>query len=178
MLATLDRARCRRGEGWLFEPKWDGYRALALRPRRRRDARAPATATTSPTRFAPSRRSSPKALAHPGRASLDGEVCALDEQGRPSFSAHAAGQPGTPLVYDVFDVLEIDGEPLVDLPLTERRERLEDLLDAERASSSSRSAFDDGEALLEAATRAAARGRHGEARSARATAGASATATG
>ena len=34
------------------------------------------------------------------------------------------GKPGTPIVYYVFDVLEVDGEPLIDLPLTERRERL------------------------------------------------------
>ena len=60
---------------------------------------------------------------------LDGEVCALDEEGRPSFSAMQQGKPGTPIVYYVFDVLEVDGEPLVDLPLSERRKRLRKLLD-------------------------------------------------
>ena len=48
---------------------------------------------------------------------LDGEVCALDEHGRPSFSAMQQGKPGTPIVYEVFDLLEVEGEPLVDLPL-------------------------------------------------------------
>ena len=48
---------------------------------------------------------------------LDGEVCALDEDGRPSFSAMQQGKPGTPIVYEAFDVLEVEGEPLVDLPL-------------------------------------------------------------
>ena len=46
---------------------------------------------------------------------LDGEVCALDEQGRSSFSVMQQGSG--PLVYYVFDVLEIDGEPVLDLPL-------------------------------------------------------------
>src|SRR6185436_21022816 len=60
---------------------------------------------------------------------LDGEVCALDESGRPSFSAMQQGKPGTPIVYEAFDLLELEGESLVDLPLTERRKRLEALLD-------------------------------------------------
>ena len=56
---------------------------------------------------------------------LDGEVCALDEDGRSSFSAMQQGKAGTPFVYYAFDVLEVDGEPLVDLPLVERRKQLE-----------------------------------------------------
>ena len=39
------------------------------------------------------------------------------------------GKPGTPIVYEAFDLLEVEGEPLVDLPLSERRRRLEALLD-------------------------------------------------
>ena len=60
---------------------------------------------------------------------LDGEVCALDEEGRSSFSVMQQGSG--PFVYYVFDVLEIDGEPVLDLPLRERRERLAGLLDLE-----------------------------------------------
>ena len=48
-------------------------------------------------------------------------------------------------------MLEIDGEPTVDLPLTERRARLEKLLAPNPVVQLSGS-FDDGEALLEAAT--------------------------
>jgi bifunctional non-homologous end joining protein LigD len=59
-------------------------------------------------------------------------------------------KPGTPLVYEVFDLLELDGEPVVDLPLTERRERLEALVAPSRFVQLS-GVFDDGEALLEAA---------------------------
>ena len=82
---------------------------------------------------------------------LDGEVCALDEEGRPSFSAMQQGRPGTPIVYYVFDVLEVDGEPLIDLPFEERHERLGKLLDRRNQTVRLSESFDDGEALLEAA---------------------------
>ena len=48
---------------------------------------------------------------------VDGEVCALDEKGRPSFSAMQQSKTGTPIVYFVFDLLEVEGEPIIDLPL-------------------------------------------------------------
>src|SRR5207245_136457 len=80
-----------------------------------------------------------------------GEVCALDDSGRSSFSAMQQGKAGTPLVYYVFDVLEVEGEPLVDLPLVERRKRLEQLLDKRNRTVRLSEAFDDGEALLAAA---------------------------
>src|SRR5204862_2885398 len=83
---------------------------------------------------------------------VDGEVCALDANGRPSFSAMQQGKRETPLVYEVFDVLEIDGVPLLDLPLRERRERLEQLLDRRVTNVQISGVFDDGEALFEAAT--------------------------
>src|SRR5207249_7048984 len=82
---------------------------------------------------------------------LDGEVCALDEQGRSSFSAMQQGKPATPIVFFVFDLLELDGEPLVDLPLIERRKRLEKLLDKRNRTVRLSEVFDDGEALLKAA---------------------------
>ena len=40
---------------------------------------------------------------------LDGEVCALDEDGRSSFSVMQLGSG--PLVFYAFDVLEVDGSP-------------------------------------------------------------------
>ncbi len=58
---------------------------------------------------------------------LDGEVCALDGDGHVSFSALQEGT-GT-LVYYVFDVLEVDGDPVVDRPSRDRRKLLESLLD-------------------------------------------------
>ena len=61
------------------------------------------------------------------------------------------GKPGTPIVYFVFDVLEVEGEPLIDLPVEERRKRLEKLLDKRNRTVRYSETFDDGEALLEAA---------------------------
>jgi bifunctional non-homologous end joining protein LigD len=151
MLATLSDGLPAGGD-WAYEIKWDGYRALGyvrngvakLLSRRDNDltGRFPAIA---------------KALEKAVRSSecvVDGEVCALDEQGRPSFSAMQQGKASTPLVYAVFDVLEVDGVPVVDLPLEERREKLEQLLSTTTKGAQAvqvSELFDDGEALFEAA---------------------------
>jgi bifunctional non-homologous end joining protein LigD len=149
MLATLAED-VPRGAGWEFEVKWDGYRAIAtvsgsetvLASRRGNDLTA---------RFEQVAKEIAKAVKTPDCV-LDGEVCALDETGRSSFSAMQQGKAGTPLVYYVFDVLEVDGEPLVDLPLVERRKRLESLLDRRNRTVRLSEAFDDGNALYQAAT--------------------------
>src|SRR6266571_9561112 len=62
------------------------------------------------------------------------------------------GKAETPIVYYVFDVLEVDGEPVVDLPLVERRKRLESLLDKRNRTVRLSETFDDGNALYSAAT--------------------------
>ena len=82
---------------------------------------------------------------------LDGEVCALDEEGRATFSAMQQGRPDTKYIYVVFDLLEVEGEPVVDLPLTERRARLEKLIDRRSSDVQVSEAFEDGEGLLRAA---------------------------
>ncbi len=139
-----------KGEGWLFEVKWDGYRAVArmaagrgatLRSRRDNDLSE---------RFPSVVSALPRALRTPDCV-LDGEVCALDEQGRPSFSAMQQGKAGTPIVYYVFDLLELEGRPLTDLPLVERRELLEPLIDRRNKTVRLSEVFEDGEALLKAA---------------------------
>src|SRR5438105_4438221 len=146
MLATLER-EVPRGPGWLHEVKWDGYRAMC------RVVGGEATLTSRQgndltARFASVGKELAKAVKSPDCV-VDGEVCALDENGRSSFSAM---QQGTgPLVLFVFDVLEVDGEPLLDLPLTERRRRLERLLDRRNRSVRLSEAFDDGPGLLAAA---------------------------
>jgi bifunctional non-homologous end joining protein LigD len=148
MLATLTED-VPRGAGWSFEVKWDGYRALAY-------VRGSETTLVSrnrnnlTSRFASVASAISRATKSPDCV-LDGEVCALDENGRSSFSAMQQGKPGTPIVYYAFDVLEVDGEPLVELPLVERRKRLEQLLDKRNRVVRLSEAFDDGKALYEAA---------------------------
>ncbi len=146
MLATLADA-LPHGADWLFEPKWDGYRALAyqregeveLRSRRDNDLTE---------RFAEVARAIPRAVRTPSCV-LDGEVCAVDADGRSSFSLMQQGRGR--LVYFVFDVLEIESEPVLGRPLTERRELLAGLLDGRSRTVHLSAVFDDGDALLEAA---------------------------
>ena len=124
MLATVHDGLPTAGK-WLFEVKFDGYRALAyvrggecrLVSRNRNDFTE---------RFASVAHEIVKAVKSPN-AVLDGEVCRLDEAGRSSFSELQRGTG--PLVFYAFDLLELDGEPLVDLPLEDRLERLKELLD-------------------------------------------------
>ncbi|MBA2567748.1 MAG: DNA ligase D [Actinobacteria bacterium] len=138
-----------RGEGWTYEIKWDGYRIVAtvvgseaeLRSRKDQDYTE---------RFANVAKELVKALKTPDCV-VDGEVCALDENGHPSFSAMQQGKSGTAIVYFVFDLLEVEGEPLIDLPLVERRKRLEKLLDKRNKTVRFSEGFDDGRALLRAA---------------------------
>jgi bifunctional non-homologous end joining protein LigD len=148
MLATLTD-ELPSGPDWLFEVKWDGYRALGYV--RAGEARLVSRNGNDLTgRFPAVARALALAVRSP-ECVVDGEVCALDEDGRPSFSAMQQGKPDTPIVYEVFDVLEIDAEPVVDLPLSERREQLEQLLDLRDRTVQLSGAFDDGDALYAAA---------------------------
>ncbi|MEZ5100459.1 MAG: DNA ligase D [Thermoleophilia bacterium] len=147
MLATL-ADRVPTGPGWLFEVKLDGYRTLA------RLAGGEAVLWSRngnelTSRFATIARALPVAVRTPNCV-LDGEVCALDELGRPSFSAMQSGSGA--LVYYVFDLLELDGEPVIDRPLHARRALLEGLLGASPCVRLSEG-FPDGEALLDLAIR-------------------------
>ncbi|MGE5272471.1 MAG: DNA ligase D [Verrucomicrobiota bacterium] len=137
------------GPGWLFEVKWDGYRALAYL-RRGEPTLVSRNGNDLTDRFRGIANAIPRSTTTPDCV-LDGEVCALDDDGRPSFSAMQQAKPGTPIVYEVFDVLEADGEPIVDLALRERRARLERLLDGQSSTVRLSETFEDGHALLEAA---------------------------
>ena len=146
MLATLAE-RLPEGEDWSFEVKWDGYRALGYV--RGGEAKLVSRNGNDLTpRFAEIGKALAKAVRSP-ECVVDGEVVALDEHGKPSFSAIQQGR--TTLVYELFDLLELDGEPIVDLPLDDRRARLEALVDRRVKQVQVSGAFDDGEALLEAA---------------------------
>src|SRR3954454_10339877 len=130
-------------ERWGFEIKWDGVRAIAhSEPGRLRLHSRNLHDITS--RYPELNRLN-RALSH-HRAELDGEVVALDAEGKPSFGAlqrrmHVTAESTvrrlakeTPVTYVIFDLLWLDGHSLLELPSRERRARLGelDLGDGER----------------------------------------------
>jgi bifunctional non-homologous end joining protein LigD len=148
MLATLAKD-VPAGSDWLFEVKWDGYRAIV-------DVHGGEATLTSRKgndltgRFESVAKAIERAIKTPDCV-LDGEVCALDEEGRATFSAMQQGKPGTRYVFVAFDVLEVEGELLVDLPLTERQKRLAGLIDRRNRTVQLSEPFEDGRALFKAA---------------------------
>ena len=144
MLATL-ADRVPHGDDWVYEVKWDGFRALCYVD----DGRAEMLSRNDndlTKRFPTVAAALPDAVT--ADVVLDGEVVALDTSGKATFSAIQQGSDQNQLY--VFDVLEIDGEPVVGLPFAERRERLGEVLRPNGAVRLSET-FDDGDALFEAA---------------------------
>lgn len=146
MLATLTED-VPEGEGWIYELKWDGYRAIG------RIAGGEATLVSRSGRDLTERfRGVASELVRTLRTPecvVDGEICAIDAAGRPSFQQMQRGAEN--LRYMLFDLLEIEGESLRDRPLSERRRRLGDLIDPHRGVVVLSEAFPDGQALLAAA---------------------------
>src|SRR3954453_8902354 len=146
MLATQEEY-IPHGEGWTFEVKFDGYRAIAyIRGGECKLVSRNGNDLTG--RFADVAKALVKAVRSPN-AVVDGEVARVDTTGRTSFSELQQGSGR--LVYYAFDLLELDGRQLVDLPLRERTERLRELVDLRVGSVAISEGFEDGEALLEVA---------------------------
>jgi bifunctional non-homologous end joining protein LigD len=122
---------------WLFEPKLDGYRVLAARTRG--DARLVTRNGNDCATSFPEVLRAVAALPFEGVV-LDGEVVALDEEGRPSFQRlqgrarlsrpldirHAT--VNTPVTYYAFDLLGFEDFDLRSLPLTTRKSLLQQVL--------------------------------------------------
>ncbi len=121
------------GEGWVYEPKFDGFRCIAfvdgeevvLQSRNGRDL----------TRYFP------ELSFPPGRYILDGEIVVDGPDGETDFDLlgqriHPAKSrvdmlaEKTPARFIAFDALAVDDEVLLDLPLTQRRARLERIVAA------------------------------------------------
>ena len=115
------------GEKWTFEIKFDGYRCIAVKRGRE--------VTLFSRHKKVLNRRFPKvveALASlEGDFVLDGELVAMDSQGRPSFQLLQNNlSRALPVYFYAFDLLNRDGELLVNLPFSRRRELLESMLAA------------------------------------------------
>jgi len=114
------------GSSWMHEIKYDGYRTLLAVGGGKAKAYT-RTGLDWSDRFAPVVAT---AAGLEGSALIDGEVVALDKDGRPSFQALQASlkEGSGNLAYFAFDLLTIDGEDLTALPNLDRKERLKHLL--------------------------------------------------
>jgi bifunctional non-homologous end joining protein LigD len=154
MLATLVGAPFD-GADWLFEVKWDGFRVEAivdgatvrLWTRGEQDASRYFGPFLEPPIWLDAR-----------NAIVDGEVIALDERGEPDFALLQARIKGrgvaaepTPFVYEVFDLLHLDGRSLLDEPLEERRRLLAKAIRPDPRVRLSEHIESDGIAFFEAA---------------------------
>lgn len=116
------------GDTWFHEQKLDGYRIVTVREGAQIELLSRSFKEWT-TNF-PSIAEAVGALACEGVV-LDGEVCVVMPDGRTSFQAlqnALSGDAHANLVYFVFDLLALDGESLVTLPLHERKTRLAKLL--------------------------------------------------
>ena len=155
---------------WLYEVKWDGYRVEAVI--RGREVRLWTRNRQDAARYFPT-------LAEAGgwieadEAIVDGEVIAVDEQGRPDFSLlqdvtglrglHGQGSHGDrprasaeervaiPIVYQAFDLLHLDGRSLLGVPLEDRKRLLRSVLREHPMVRYGSHVVTDGEAFVEAA---------------------------
>ena len=117
------------GRDWVYELKFDGFRAVAVK-----NGAEVELISRNGNSLAAKFPSLTEAMAEtiPAKSAvLDGEIVALDEQGRSSFQLLQAlelGEERPPLCFYVFDLLHADDVDLHDLPLHERKAKLAALL--------------------------------------------------
>ncbi len=133
-------------DGWAYEIKWDGYRAIAFVDKGA--VRFQSTNLLDLTARWPEMASLPTAV-HAASAVLDGEMVALAPDGTPRFELLQRGE--VPVTYVVFDVLAIDGRDTTGLPYEDRRRLLTELVEAGDHWIVPAHHVGGGEALLQAA---------------------------
>jgi bifunctional non-homologous end joining protein LigD len=159
MLATLVDEPFSNDE-WLFEIKWDGYRAVAFIE----DGKV-RLVSRNQNEFTPEFPEL-QALAtavDAKQAVLDGEIVALDEHGRPSFSLmqqrsgltigpkRRAKDRSVPIVYYAFDLIYAEGYDLTRVDLEKRKDALRSLLSTSELVRYSEHFVGQGEELYRAA---------------------------
>jgi bifunctional non-homologous end joining protein LigD len=122
---------------WIYEVKWDGYRAVAFI--RNGKATLVSRNQNDLTDEFPEISDAMGELKVES-AIIDGEVVALDEQGRPSFSlmqqrtgmthpgTRTARDRGVPIIYYAFDLLYLNGHNLMAVELERRKELLQQMI--------------------------------------------------
>ena len=125
------------GAEWLFEIKWDGYRAVAFIENGK--VRLVSRNQNELTARYPELKDMAKFIKGKN-AILDGEVVALDDEGKASFSLmqqrtgfrpggkRAATKADVPVLYYAFDLLYLDGEDWRKVPLEERKRKLQSIV--------------------------------------------------
>jgi bifunctional non-homologous end joining protein LigD len=113
-------------EGWQFEIKWDGYRTIALCNKSEVELKSRNDKSFN-EKFYPVR----KALQEWNiNAVVDGEIVVLDENGKPNFGAlqNWRAEADGDIYFYVFDILWMDGKDLMQIPLSERRILLKQII--------------------------------------------------
>jgi ATP-dependent DNA ligase len=142
------------GDQWIYEPKWDGFRALAFVDG--------ADVYLQSRNGKPLRRYFPELSFPAGRYVLDGEIVLFDAEGRQDFDAlgqrvHPAESrirllaETTPTRFIAFDLLADGDETLLELPQRERRGRLERIVAAPVDLTPATTAPDDAQPWLQGA---------------------------
>ncbi|MCQ9641756.1 DNA ligase D [Chryseobacterium sp. WG14] len=111
---------------WVFEIKWDGYRAIADLSHEE-PLFYSRNGISFLSKFVSVARDFKKQK-HP--MILDGEIVAYDDQGKPSFQLlqQIGDNPNLALAYQVFDILWLNGHSTEELPLIQRKELLKEAL--------------------------------------------------
>jgi bifunctional non-homologous end joining protein LigD len=116
------------GPDWLYELKFDGYRALILKTADAVEIRSRNNRDLS--EMYPGIKAAAARL-RADNAVVDGELVALDSEGRPSFQVlqHRSAHASHHIAFYAFDVLHLGGSDLLDEPLRKRRARLPKLIE-------------------------------------------------
>lgn len=118
-------------EDWIYEIKWDGYRAIAEVKEGQVELYSRSGKSFGNT-YLPILES----LRELGKnAVLDGEIVVLNDEGKASFQElqNYQNTPSKDLYFYAFDLLHLDGQDLRELTLLERKQKLEELLSVEFA---------------------------------------------
>lgn len=134
---------------WLFEIKWDGYRAVAELSKT--DVQLYSRKGTSFLHDYPLVVNELKKMKL--NAVLDGEIVVLNDEGNPDFQKlqYYAQNTQYPILYYVFDLLELNGEKLYDQSLVERKDLLQRLLKKSEIVKYSDHVMEAGEAFFDVA---------------------------